>query len=195
MCEDDRKLIEEAKAYAMALFERAGGSHDSGHTLRVFENAMRIAEGEPSCDRILIALAALLHDADDHKLFATRNQANARAFLEAHHVPPERTDRICRDIASVSFSRNRGRKPETLEGKIVQDADRLDALGAVGIARAFAYGGEKGRPLRDSVSHFHEKLLLLKGEMNTEAGRAMAEDRHAFLLAFLKELEEETGGL
>ena len=110
-------------------------------------------------------------------------------------VSPEMTERICRDIASVSFSKNRGRKPETLEGRIVQDADRLDAMGAVGIARTFAYGGEKGRPLKDSVSHFHEKLLLLKDLMNTEAGRALAEERHAFMLAFLAELEKETGGL
>ena len=90
---------------------------------------------------------------------------------------------------------NRRKTPETLEGKIVQDADRLDAMGAVGIARTFAYGGEKGRPLKDSVSHFHEKLLLLNDMMNTEAGRALAEERHAFMLSFLEELEKETGGL
>ena len=110
-------------------------------------------------------------------------------------MPGERIERICRDIASVSFSKNRGRKPETLEGRIVQDADRLDAMGAVGIARAFAYGGEKGRPLKDSVSHFHEKLLLLKNMMNTETGRNLAEERHVFMMAFLEELEKETGGL
>lgn len=192
---DDRKLIEEAKDYARTLFERSGGSHDFDHTLRVYENALKIAEGEPSCDKGLAALEALMHDVDDHKLFSTKNNANARAFLEAHDVSPEMTERICRDIASVSFSKNRGRKPETLEGRIVQDADRLDAMGAVGIARTFAYGGEKGRPLKDSVSHFHEKLLLLKDLMNTEAGRALAEERHAFMLAFLAELEKETGGL
>ncbi len=192
---EDRDLIAAAKDYAGALFERAGGSHDLDHTLRVCENAMKIAEGEPSCDRALAALEALLHDVDDHKLFSTGNQANARAFLESHGVSPERIERICRDIASVSFSKNWGRRPETQEGRIVQDADRLDAMGAVGIARTFAYGGEKGRPLKDSVSHFHEKLLLLKDMMNTEAGRALAEERHAFMLSFLEELEKETGGL
>lgn len=192
---EDRDLIAAAKDYAGALFERAGGSHDLDHTLRVYENTMKIAEREPSCDRDLAALEALLHDVDDHKLFSTENHANARAFLKQQGVPRERIERICRDIASVSFSKNRGRKPETPEGRIVQDADRLDAMGAVGIARTFAYGGEKGRPLKDSVSHFHEKLLLLKELMNTETGRALAEERHAFMLSFLAELEKETGGL
>lgn len=192
---DDSKLIEEAKDFARALFEKTGGSHDFAHTLRVYENALKIAEGEPSCDAALAALEALLHDVDDHKLFSAEGQANAKAFLEARGVSPDRIDRICRDIASVSFSKNRGRRPETLEGRIVQDADRLDAMGAVGIARTFAYGGEKGRPLKDSVSHFHEKLLLLKDMMNTEAGKALAVERHAFMLSFLEELEKETGGL
>ena len=192
---DEEKLIKEAREYARALFKRAGGSHDFEHTLRVFENAMKIAEGEPSCDRNLAGLEALLHDVDDHKLFSTENNANARAFLEAHGVSPEMTERICRDITSVSFSKNRGRRPETPEGRVVQDADRLDAMGAVGIARTFAYGGEKGRPLKDSVAHFHEKLLLLKDLMNTEAGRALAKERHAFMLSFLEELEKETGGM
>ena len=197
MCTDEEKLIEEAKEYAGTLFERAGGSHDFAHTMRVFENAVRIAEEEPSCDKGLAVLEALLHDVDDHKLFSTGNNANARAFLETRGVSPERIERICRDINSVSFSKNRGRRPETPEGRIVQDADRLDAMGAVGIARTFAYGGEKGRPLKDSVLHFHEKLLLLRDTMNTGAGRALAEERHAFMQAFLEELEKETaaGGL
>lgn len=192
---EERDLIEAAGEYVRALFEGAGGSHDFHHTLRVCENALKIAEGEPPCDRALIALEALLHDTDDHKLFSTEGQANARSFLESHEVPPESVERICRDIASVSFSKNRGSRPETLEGRIVQDADRLDAMGAVGIARTFAYGGEKGRPLKDSVSHFHEKLLLLKDMMNTETARALAKERHAFMLSFLEELEKETGGL
>lgn len=191
----DQDLTGAAKDYAGALFGRTPGSHGLDHTLRVYENAMKIAEGEPSCDRSLLALEALLHDVDDHKLFSTEDNANARAFLEQQGVPGEKIERICRDIASVSFSKNRGRKPETPEGRIVQDADRLDAMGAVGIARTFAYGGEKGRSLKDSVSHFHEKLLLLKDMMNTETGKALAEERHAFMLSFLEELEKETGGM
>ena len=187
-------IIEEAKAYAQVLFERNSGGHDAAHTLRVYANAMRIALSEPGCDREIVALAALLHDADDHKLFRTEHNANARAFLEAHGVEKERTERIVAAVNSVSFSQNRGRRPGSLEGRIVQDADRLDAIGAVGIARAFAYGGEHGRDMKDSIRHFYDKLLLLKGEMNTELGQRMAEERHAYMEAFLKEYAKETEG-
>lgn len=133
------------------------------------------------------------HDADDHKLFQTEGNANARSFLNAQKVAPEKIERICEAINAVSFSQNRGRRPETLEGKIVQDADRLDAIGAIGIARTFAYSGEHGRSLDASVAHFHEKLLLLEDELNTEAARRLAEPRHAFLERFLEEYERESG--
>ena len=186
-------LVRKAILYVEALFRGNSGGHDAAHTLRVYHNAMRIADGEPGCDREITALAALLHDADDRKLFHTEHNANARAFLNEHGVPAERIERICGAVNSVSFSQNRGRVPETAEGRIVQDADRLDALGAVGVARTFAYGGQQGRPLEESVEHFHDKLLLLAGMMNTEAAKALAAKRHAFLEAFLKELDEELG--
>ena len=141
----------------------------------------------------VVSLAALLHDVDDHKLFDHENNENAREFLSNSGVPNEKIEEICSVINSVSFSKNRGKKPETLEGKIVQDADRLDAMGAIGIARTFAFGGEHGRSIEESVMHFHEKLLLLKDEMNTEAGKEMAEQRHAFLVDFLEEYQQETG--
>jgi uncharacterized protein len=185
-------VIEAAKTYIEELFRNDSGGHDAEHTLRVYRNALRIAEREPACDREIVALAALLHDADDHKLFRTENDAHARGFLEEHGFSPERIDRICRAIDSVSFSQNRGKHPETLEGKIVQDADRLDAIGAVGIARTFAYGGAHGRDLSSSIDHFYEKLLLLKEEMNTSAAKEMAEERHRFLETFLNEYERET---
>lgn len=118
---------------------------------------------------------------------------NARAFLARNQVPQETIGRICRVINSVSFSRNKGRAPLTLEGKIVQDADRLDAMGAVGIARTFAYGGEHGRTMQESLQHFYDKLLRLKGLMNTETGKQMAEKRHAFLEQYLDEYRQETG--
>lgn len=152
---------------------------------------MRIAESEPACDRLIVSLAALLHDADDHKLFHTDNNENARRFLEGR-VSADQTKRICACINTVSFSRNRGNIPDTLEGKIVQDADRLDAMGAIGIARTFAYGGEQGRPLQDSVQHFHDKLLLLRDMMNTETGKQLAAKRHVFLELYLEKLDEET---
>lgn len=179
-------------AYIQDLFRGNSGGHDAAHSLRVYRNALRIAEGEPGCDTEIVALAALLHDADDHKLFHTENNANARSFLTARKVAPKKIERICEAINAVSFSQNRGKRPETFEGKIVQDADRLDALGAIGIARTFAYGGEHGRSLDESVAHFHEKLLLLKNELNTEAARKLAEPRHAFLERFLEEYEKES---
>ncbi len=186
--------IEKAAGYIRELFRGNAGGHDAAHSLRVYRNAMKIAEQEPGCDREIAALAALLHDADDHKLFHTENNANARAFLEANEVPPERTERICQTINMVSFSRNRDRVPDTIEGKIVQDADRLDAMGALGIARTFAYGGEHGRPMEGSVQHFYDKLLLLKDMLNTEPAKRLAAKRHDFLQSFLEELDEELNG-
>lgn len=189
----DDRIIENAVVYIQELFRNNAGGHDADHTMRVYRTALVIAESEPDCDRMIVSLSALLHDADDHKLFATEHNENARAFLGENQVPQRMTERICDTINSVSFSRNRGRAPETLEGKIVQDADRLDAMGAVGIARTFAYGGEHGRPVADSIQHFHDKLLRLKDLMNTKAGRRMAEHRHEFLEAFLREYEAESG--
>ncbi len=188
----DENIIENAISYIRQLFRENAGGHDTGHTMRVYRNTLRIAQNEPGCDMLTASLAALLHDADDHKLFATENNANARAFLQENRVPQEQIDRICEAINSVSFSQNQGRVPATLEGKIVQDADRLDAMGAVGIARTFAYGGEHGRPMEASIQHFHDKLLKLKDLMNTETGRQMAVQRHSFLEEFLKEYKEET---
>ena len=190
----DEKIIEQAVAYIQKLFRTNDGGHDVDHTMRVYRNALLIAEKEQDCDRLIIALAALLHDVDDHKLFGTKDNANARAFLLENQVPQQMADRICGVINTVSFSQNKGRIPDTPEGKIVQDADRLDATGAVGIARTFAYGGEHGRPMKESVQHFYDKLLKLKSLMNTETGRMMAEKRHAFLEMFLEEYLEEVGG-
>ena len=190
---NNNTVIDAAVEYVQELFRSNYGGHDAEHTLRVYGNAMLLAEKEKECDTEIVALAALLHDADDHKLFHTENNANARTFLQKHGIGQGKADRICAAINSVSFSQNRGRRPETLEGQIVQDADRLDAIGAIGIARTFAFGGEHGRPLEDSIRHFHEKLLLLKDELNTGSARDLAEKRHQFMLAFLKEYSEETG--
>ena len=187
--EDSRTA--KAQAFVEELFRETPGSHDYQHLQRVWHTAMLLAETEPDCDREIVSLAALLHDADDPKLFHTEKNANARRCLAEVGVSPGEIERICATINSVSFRKNRGRRPDTLEGAIVQDADRLDAIGAVGVARTFAYGGEHGRPLEASVAHFHEKLLLLAEEMNTAAGREMALERHAFLEAFLREYEKE----
>ena len=181
------RITQEAIDYIRELFAGNADGHGADHTLRVWRNAMRIAEAEAGCDRQVVSLAALLHDADDHKLFRTEHNANARRFLAGQGVDPETADRICSAINSVSFSKNRDKKPDTLEGWIVQDADRLDAIGAIGIARTFAFGGKHGRPLESSIAHFHEKLLLLRDLMNTDQAKEMAQTRHAFMEAFLTE--------
>ena len=186
-------IIDDAIIFIQELFQGRGDGHDADHTLRVYHNAQIIAEHYDECDVTLVSLAALLHDVDDPKLFVTENNANARRFLEGQGVEQERIERICDIINAVSFSKNKGKRPDTIEGMIVQDADRLDAIGAIGIARTFAYGGKHERSLDSSVAHFYEKLLLLKGMMNTSQAGEMAEDRHRFMEEFLRELESEIG--
>ena len=191
LCPDSDKLTEQAVIFVKDLFKEHTGSHDAEHTLRVYRNAMCIAESESSCDKNIVALAALLHDTDDHKLFSTEDNANARRFLKENLVPEDTADKIIKIVNAVSFSQNQGQAPDSLEGKIVQDADRLDAMGAIGIARTFSYGGEHARSIKASVQHFHDKLLKLKDLINTQKGRQLAEERHAFLKMYLEELEKE----
>ena len=185
------KIVKEATEYVRALFQGNSDGHDFDHTMRVYREAMEIADSEPDCDRQVVALAALLHDADDYKLFKTADNANARDFLNSQNMDEATVKKICTAINSVSFSKNRDRCPESLEGRIVQDADRLDAIGAIGIARTFAYGGKHGRTLDSSIEHCHEKLLLLKAMMHTEKAKEMAESRHTFMESFLQEWEKE----
>jgi|GEM_PF-2299263 len=185
--------VQNAIAYIEELFSANADGHDAAHSLRVYKNALRLARSYPECDETTVSLAAILHDADDHKLFATENNANARRFLATQGLDECGIERICTIINGVSFSKNRGRRPESLEGMIVQDADRLDALGAVGIARTFAYGGKHGRSLEASLEHFYDKLLLLKDEMNTAEAARLAKERHDYLLGFIERFKEETG--
>ena len=187
-----KDTIDAVKEYIERLFAGNADGHGLDHSIRVYKNAMLLAETEPTADRFIVALSALLHDADDYKLFQTENNANARSFLKSANVDRETTDRICEVINSVSFSKNKGKKPETIEGQIVQDADRLDAIGAIGIARTFAFGGKHNRSLESSIDHFHEKLLLLKDMLNTEKAKELAESRHLFMEMFLDEWEKET---
>ena len=192
---EERQTVEKAQEYIRQLFRDNTDGHGWDHTLRVYRNALLIAETEPEADRLIVSAGALLHDADDAKLFQTENNANARRFLEKQHLSPAVADEICRNINSVSYSKNKNRRPETIEGQIIQDADRLDAIGAIGIARTFAYGGGHHRSPEDSIAHFHEKLLLLRDRMNTAKGKEMAVSRHAFLERFLEEWDRENGRL
>ena len=187
-----QKIIDAAIEYIRRLFAENADGHGLEHALRVYRTALHLAKSAPAADPLVVALGALLHDADDHKLFHTEHNANARRFLTEQGGDPETADRICGAINAVSFSQNRGKRPETIEGQLIQDADRLDAIGAVGIARTFAYGGKHGRTPEDSIAHFHEKLLLLKDLMNTEQAKALAEERHAFMEAFLRQWDRET---
>ena len=202
-------VIEDVVEYINELFKGNADGHDAQHSLRVYKTAMSILEVHPEADGKVVALAALLHDVDDHKLFDTVDNANARAFLKrftedgeltqknyseddkAEIITHDQIELICEVINSVSFSKNKGVKPRTIEGCIVQDADRLDAMGALGVARTFAYGGKHGRSIEESMEHFHDKLLLLKDEMNTPEGRRLAEERHEFLVDFIEEIEKE----
>lgn len=192
MAVEQDKIISDAIGYVKELFAGNSDGHGADHTMRVYHNAQMILAEYTEADSFVVLLSALLHDADDHKLFNTENNMNARTFMERNGIPSETIEQVCRAINSVSFSHNRGKSPETPEGKIVQDADRLDAIGAIGIARTFAYGGKVGRPLSDSIKHFYDKLLLLKDEMNTDAAKKIALKRHEFMQEFLEEYYSET---
>ncbi len=184
--------IESAKQYIREIFKDNADGHDEQHSLRVYRIALKIAESYPECNKMIVALAALLHDVDDHKLFDTKDNGNAVHFLKNQNVDDSDIALICEIINGVSFSKNKDTQPASIEGKIVQDADRLDAIGAIGIARTFAYGGRAGRPLESSIQHFHEKLLLLKDKMNTKEAKEMAEIRHSYMEEFLIEFDKET---
>ena len=206
-------VFDAAKDYIRDLFEGDGSGHDYFHSIRVHDAAVTIQQTEGG-DLDVIRLAALLHDVDDRKLFDTEDYANARGFMERNGVPADTADRAVRVISQVSFRGRDSVVPDTVEGKIVQDADRLDAIGAIGIGRAFAYGGAKSRPMHvpgqefledmdadtyyshenTTINHFYEKLLLLKDMMNTQTARELAEGRHRFMEAFLEEFYAEWDG-
>jgi uncharacterized protein len=206
---------QEVIGYSQEFFAGDASGHDSWHTVRVYRTALAIARTEPAADRNTVAVAALLHDVDDRKLGGDPERLpRASAFLKDHGATVAETAAVLGIIKAVSFKGKDSAVPQTLEGKIVQDADRLDAIGAIGIARAFAYGGAHGRPLcdpaarprtdlsaeeyaggtPDTLSHFYEKLLLLKDLMNTAEGKRLAAVRHAYLVTYLDEFRAEWDG-
>ena len=212
-------MLEKAKEYVKKCTMEDASGHDWYHTQRVMDLAESIAELErknTELDMEAVRLIALLHDLDDRKLSPEThgNLDRARGFLTENHVAPERQEKILDSIRKLSFKGSGSTIPESLEGRIVQDADRLDAMGAIGIARAFAYGGSRGRLMYDpeeppqldmdaetysksrghTINHFYEKLLRLKDLMNTETGKAMAKNRHGFMEDFLDEFYGEWKG-
>ena len=211
----EERLFDAALAYVTDLFAGDSGGHDRFHTLRVFHTALRLAR-EEGADLLITGLAALLHDADDRKLSpgTSESLSNARRFLAEQGVDGAKTAAILTAVREVSFRGTDSVVPSTVEGKCVQDADRLDAIGAIGIARAFAYGGAHHRVMHDpavpprrdmnaaayyaheatTVNHFYEKLLLLKDLMNTETGRRIAAERDRCMRDFLAEFYAEWDG-
>ena len=196
-------MINKAMEYAKSIFEGDASGHDLDHTLRVFHIATRLAQ-EEGADVEIVQLAALLHDVDDHKLSPETYEGKLRAlnFLNENNLAEEKILEIIHIISHISFSAQLP-PPESIEGKCVQDADRLDALGAIGIARTFAFGGSRGRRLHDpqgldpnsSVQHFYDKLLRLKDTMHTATGRCLAEERDRYMRTFLQQFYAEWDGL
>ena len=142
----DEEIFVKAHDFIRSLFERDGSGHDYYHSVRVHDLAVTIQRSEGG-DLLLIRLAALLHDADDRKLFGSEGSRNAKGFMERNGIPEDVQNKVLTIISQISFKGSETVVPDTLEGKIVQDADRLDAIGAIGIARAFAYGGSRSRPM------------------------------------------------
>lgn len=209
-------LIDDAILYVKNLFENEYSGHDFFHTLRVYKTATQIAERERA-NIETVQLAALLHDVDDIKLSPQThvNKARAVLFLKAHGVSQEEINTVSGIIDEVSFKGTDSTVPKTIEGKCVQDADRLDAIGAIGIARAFAYGGNHNRVMHDpdikpamhmnaeeyrshvstTVNHFYEKLFLLKDMMNTATAKKIAKQREEFMQDYLSEFLAEWDGI
>ena len=214
---DHQELVEQTKEFVKTTLKNAEGGHDWFHTLRVYNNALLIAQYE-DIDHLTVQLAALLHDIADAKFNngdETIGPKMARDFLSKQDLPKSIIDHVVDIIKHMSFKTSFDGSAEhhfnSTELRVVQDADRLDAMGAIGIARAFNYGGFKNRPLYDpgispvsyqnkeeykqskapTINHFYEKLLTLKDRMNTRKGSQMALERHRFMESYLEQFYRE----
>jgi uncharacterized protein len=214
----NQDLIEKTKDYVKLVLKNAEGGHDWFHTLRVFNNSKLIAKSE-NANMLVVELAALLHDIADSKFHngdETIGPDMAATFLIKNNADSTVVTHVLNIIKHMSFKKSleNDKTFNSLEMQIVQDADRLDAIGAIGIARAFNYGGYKNRPMFDpaikpnlnmtkdeyknsiapTINHFYEKLLLLKDQMNTKTGMALAKERHRFMEQFLQQFYAEWDG-
>ncbi|MEC4003446.1 HD domain-containing protein [Flavobacterium sp. SUN052] len=210
-------LIDTTIVFVKEKLKGAEAGHDWFHIERVYKNALLIAKGE-NCDLEVVKLGALLHDIADSKFNdgdETVGPKVAREFLESQNASQEIISHVINIIENISFKGgNFEKKFSSKELEIVQDADRLDAIGAIGIARTFNYGGFKNRQMYNpeilpklamskeeyknneapTINHFYEKLLLLKDKMNTETGKKIAEERHHFMELFLSQFYAEWNG-
>lgn len=215
---NQQAVIDATAAYVKNLLEGEGSGHDWWHIYRVWKNALHIASQEKEADLYVVELAALLHDIGDHKFHngdETVGPRMVRSWLEKQQAEEALIQKICNIVSDLSFKgAGTSSAMTSLEGRIVQDADRLDAIGAIGIARAFAYGGHKGRELYNptvppelhqtfdaykastapTVNHFYEKLLLLKERMHTQTARTMADARHQYMEDYLAQFYAEWEG-
>jgi uncharacterized protein len=210
-------LINKTILFVKEKLDNAEGGHDWFHIERVFKNSVLISKNE-TCDVTVVKLGALLHDIADSKFHdgdETVGPRIAREFLESENVDQETITHVVNIIENISYKGgNFEKKFSSIELDVVQDADRLDAIGAIGIARAFNYGGFKNRTLYDpkiapnsgmtkeeykkndspTLNHFYEKLLLLKDKMNTETGKQIAQERHRYMEGFLAQFYAEWEG-
>lgn len=205
-------LLKETETFVKSVLQGDSSGHDWWHIYRVRKLALMIAKSE-GADLFLVELAALLHDVDDWKLVGNKAEGEkAKKWLQSCGIDNQIIEQICSIIDGVSF-KGAGVNTSTnnLECRVLQDADRLDAIGAIGIARTFAYGGSRGRGIYDpgippemhtnfenykksnapTINHFYEKLLLLKDQMQTETGKLLAGPRHDFMLRFLEQFYAE----
>jgi len=214
----NQALITSTKIFVKDTLKGAEGGHDYFHIERVYNNALLIAKNE-NVDIVVITLGALLHDIADSKFHDgddTIGPKIAREFLFKHDVDSAVIEHVVKIIENISFNKSldEGEKFTSPELSVIQDADRLDAIGAIGIARCFNYGGYKNRALFNpsikpdlnmtkeayktstapTINHFYEKLLLLKDKMNTKTGRRIAEKRHQFMELYLEEFYAEWNG-
>ncbi|SFA98609.1 uncharacterized protein SAMN05660845_1163 [Flavobacterium swingsii] len=210
-------IINKTILFVKQKLENAEGGHDWFHIERVYKNSILIASTE-KCDEIVVKLGALLHDIADSKFHNGDESVGpkvAREFLESEGVSEEIISHVINIIENISFKGgNFDKKFTSKELEIVQDADRLDAIGAIGIARTFNYGGFKNRQLYNpeilpnltmnkeeyknsespTLNHFYEKLLLLKDKMNTETGKKIAQERHHYMETFIEQFLLEWNG-
>ena len=213
----DTQIVERTITFVKETLKGAEGGHDWFHIERVFKNTLLIAQ-EEKVDILVVSLGALLHDIADAKFNngdETVGPKLARRFLSEIEVNKKTISHVIHIIENISFKNsleeNKGNRFSSLELEVVQDADRLDALGAIGIARTFNYGGFKNRELYNpniapnlkmskeeykktkapTLNHFYEKLLLLKDKMNTDTGKKLALGRHEYMVDFLKQFYKE----
>lgn len=197
---NEQQILEAVRSYVYAEFSGEGTGHDYFHLERVVKTALRIAQRE-NADLFITELAAWLHDVGDHKLNngVDRSEEQITGILSALDTPTDTIDRVTAIVSQVSFSK--GKVAASIEAKVVQDADRLDAIGAIGLARVFAFGGSRqreiynpGQPDQTTIQHFYDKLLKLKDLMNTATGKEIALDRHLYLESFLDRFYREWNG-